>query len=89
MVGQERCNRKAISRCRTKKGASLQWQRCTTTRMLTSQLLKGKTIAIIGYGSQGHAHALNLRDSGCKVIVGELPRLGILEAGRGGGLQRR
>ena len=33
-------------------------------------LLEGKTIAIIGYGSQGHAHALNLRDSGCKVIIG-------------------
>ena len=33
-------------------------------------LLKGKTIAIIGYGSQGHAHALNLRDSGVKVVVG-------------------
>ena len=32
--------------------------------------LNGKTIAIVGYGSQGHAHALNLRDSGCKVIVG-------------------
>jgi ketol-acid reductoisomerase len=34
-------------------------------------LLKDKTIAILGYGSQGHAHALNLRDSGCKVIVGQ------------------
>ncbi len=33
-------------------------------------LLEGKTIAIIGYGSQGHAHALNLKDSGCNVIVG-------------------
>lgn len=33
-------------------------------------LLKDKTIAIIGYGSQGHAHALNLKDSGLKVIVG-------------------
>ena len=33
-------------------------------------LLEGKTIAIIGYGSQGHAHALNLKESGCKVIVG-------------------
>ena len=33
-------------------------------------MLEGKTIAIIGYGSQGHAHALNLRDSGCKVIIG-------------------
>ena len=32
--------------------------------------LKGKTVAIIGYGSQGHAHALNLRDSGVKVVVG-------------------
>ncbi|MBR2666639.1 MAG: ketol-acid reductoisomerase [Oscillospiraceae bacterium] len=32
--------------------------------------LKGKTIAIVGYGSQGHAHALNLRDSGCDVIIG-------------------
>lgn len=33
-------------------------------------LLAGKTIAIIGYGSQGHAHALNLKDSGCNVVVG-------------------
>src|SRR3954454_10909425 len=33
-------------------------------------LLSGKTVAIIGYGSQGHAHALNLRDSGVKVVVG-------------------
>jgi ketol-acid reductoisomerase len=33
-------------------------------------LLDGKTIAIIGYGSQGHAHALNARDSGAQVIVG-------------------
>lgn len=32
--------------------------------------LDGKTIAIIGYGSQGHAHALNLKESGCKVIIG-------------------
>jgi ketol-acid reductoisomerase len=35
--------------------------------------LKGKTVAIIGYGSQGHAHAQNLRDSGVKVIVGQRP----------------
>ncbi len=34
--------------------------------------LKGKTIAILGYGSQGHAHALNLKDSKCNVVVGEL-----------------
>ncbi|MEH1930391.1 ketol-acid reductoisomerase [Nostoc sp.] len=36
-------------------------------------LLAGKTIAIIGYGSQGHAHALNLKDSGLNVIVGLYP----------------
>jgi len=35
--------------------------------------LKGKTIAILGYGSQGHAQAQNLRDSGCNVIVGQRP----------------
>ena len=33
-------------------------------------VLKGKKIAVVGYGSQGHAHAMNLRDSGCDVIVG-------------------
>ena len=33
-------------------------------------LLNGKTIAIIGYGSQGHAHALNAKESGCDVIIG-------------------
>jgi ketol-acid reductoisomerase len=37
------------------------------------QLIKDKKIAVIGYGSQGHAHANNLRDSGCEVIVG-LPK---------------
>jgi len=36
-------------------------------------VLKGKTIAVIGYGSQGHAQAQNLRDSGLNVIVSELP----------------
>ena len=35
--------------------------------------LKGRTVAIIGYGSQGHAHALNLRDSGIDVVVGLYP----------------
>ena len=33
-------------------------------------LLKNKTVAVIGFGSQGHAHALNLKDSGVNVIVG-------------------
>lgn len=39
---------------------------------INMNILKGKKIAIIGYGSQGHAHAQNLRDSGMDVIVGEL-----------------
>ncbi len=34
------------------------------------ELLAGKTVAIIGYGSQGHAHALNLKESGVDVVVG-------------------
>src|SRR5512140_1169367 len=36
-------------------------------------LLDGKTVAILGYGSQGHAHALNLKDSGVDVVVGLRP----------------
>jgi ketol-acid reductoisomerase len=36
-------------------------------------LLAGKTVAILGYGSQGHAHALNLKDSGVEVVVGLRP----------------
>lgn len=36
-------------------------------------VLKDQTVAIIGYGSQGHAHALNLRDSGVRVVVGQRP----------------
>src|SRR5215207_1012738 len=36
-------------------------------------LLEGKTVAIMGYGSQGHAHALNLKDSGVEVVVGLRP----------------
>jgi ketol-acid reductoisomerase len=44
--------------------------------------LAGKTIAIIGYGSQGHAHALNLRDSGQKVIIGLMPSSKSVEKAR-------
>jgi predicted dinucleotide-binding enzyme len=36
--------------------------------------LQHRTVAILGYGSQGHAHALNLRDSGIRVIVGARQR---------------
>ncbi|HCP74188.1 MAG TPA: ketol-acid reductoisomerase, partial [Ktedonobacter sp.] len=34
------------------------------------ELMQGKRIAVIGYGSQGHAHALNMHDNGCNVVVG-------------------
>jgi ketol-acid reductoisomerase len=43
-------------------------------------LIKGKTVAVIGFGSQGHAHAQNLRDSGVNVVVSDLP--GTPNAGR-------
>jgi len=36
-------------------------------------LIKSKKVAVIGYGSQGHAHALNLQDSGVEVVVGLRP----------------
>lgn len=36
-------------------------------------MLRGMTVAVIGYGNQGHAHALNLRDSGVRVLVGQRP----------------
>lgn len=38
------------------------------------KVLKGKTLAVLGFGSQGHAHAMNLRDSGAKVIIGLYPK---------------
>ena len=47
------------------------------------EALKGKTIAILGYGSQGHAQAQNLRDSGFKVIVGLEPHASERPAGAG------
>ncbi len=50
-------------------------------------LLKGKTVAIVGYGSQGHAHALNLRDSGANVIVGLYEGSKSMEVARAAGLR--
>ena len=38
------------------------------------KVFKGKTLAVLGFGSQGHAHALNLKDSGAKVIIGLYPK---------------
>ena len=46
------------------------WLRCSTTTTPTCPLIQGKKVAVLGYGSQGHAHALNLRDSGVDVRVG-------------------
>src|SRR6059058_4624552 len=50
-------------------------------------LLDGKTVAIIGYGSQGHAHALNLKDSGVSVVVGLRPGSTSIEDAQGHGLE--
>jgi len=49
--------------------------------------LDGKTIAVIGYGSQGRAHALNLRDSGCDVVVGLRTGSASAEAARRDGIE--
>jgi ketol-acid reductoisomerase len=51
------------------------------------QHLQGKTVAILGYGSQGHAHALNLRDSGVDVVVGLREGSASVEQARGQGLE--
>jgi ketol-acid reductoisomerase len=50
-------------------------------------LLSGKTVAIIGYGSQGHAHALNLKDSGVEVIVGLRPDSASVAEAQAAGLE--
>jgi ketol-acid reductoisomerase len=50
-------------------------------------VLKGKTVAILGYGSQGHAHALNLKDSGVEVVVGLRPDSSSRSDAEGEGLE--
>jgi ketol-acid reductoisomerase len=50
-------------------------------------LLRGKTVAVIGFGSQGHAHALNLHESGVKVVVGLRPESARAEQARSHGLE--
>ena len=50
-------------------------------------LLEGKTIAVLGYGSQGHAHALNSRDSGQQVVVGLREDSSSVEKARADGLE--
>jgi len=51
------------------------------------ELLSGRTVAVIGYGSQGHAHALNLRDSGVSVLVGLRPSSASVAEAREQGLE--
>src|SRR3954471_8141140 len=50
-------------------------------------LLDGKTVAIIGFGSQGHAHAQNLKDSGVDVVVGLRPESSSVQAAKEAGLE--
>jgi ketol-acid reductoisomerase len=50
-------------------------------------LLEGKTVAVLGYGSQGHAHALNLRDSGVNVVVGLRPDSSSVDKAKSDGLE--
>ena len=56
--------------------AKMFWEKDANPRAL-----EGKRIAVIGYGSQGRAHALNLRDSGLNVVVGSAPGRAFVEAG--------
>jgi ketol-acid reductoisomerase len=51
------------------------------------KLLDGKKVAIIGYGSQGHAHALNLKESGVDVIVGLYEGSPSIEKAKAAGLK--
>src|SRR5450432_801853 len=50
-------------------------------------VLKNKTAAIIGFGSQGHAHALNLKESGIKVIIGLYPGSKSIQVAKDKGFQ--
>ncbi len=51
------------------------------------KLLEGKTVAIIGYGSQGHAHAQNLKDSGIRTVVGLRPNSASVAKAKADGLE--
>ena len=51
------------------------------------ELIRRKKVAIIGYGSQGHAHALNLKDSGVDVVVGLQPTSASVQKAKNAGLK--
>ena len=48
----------------------LLWQRFFYDQDVNWDVMRGKKVAVVGYGSQGHAHALNLKESGVDVVVG-------------------
>ncbi|MCZ6538417.1 MAG: ketol-acid reductoisomerase, partial [Chloroflexi bacterium] len=54
---------------------------------IDDSILRDKTIAVLGYGSQGHAHALNLKDSGFNVVVGLYEGSKSKEKAEAGGLE--
>ncbi len=58
-----------------------------TTKDADTSVIRKKTLAIIGYGSQGHAHALNLKDSGFKVIIGLYPKSKSVEVAKKQGFE--
>ena len=78
-----------LAHASTARTRSVPHEASTTTRTRPSTPLKGKKIAVIGYGSQGHAHALNLRDSGVDVRVGLRRRQRLAAEGREGRAPRR
>src|SRR5437870_9509123 len=62
------------------------WMQVYYDRDADLKYLKGKKVAVLGYGSQGHAHANNLRDSGVEVVVGLRPDSGTAAKVRAAGL---
>ena len=88
------CRRTARSRCPRARGsrsparsASVACPPCFYDDDADLSLLDGKTVAILGYGSQGHAHSLNLKDSGVDVVVGLREGSASVEKARGAGLE--
>ena len=67
--------------------ASVAWRAVYYDDDADLSLLDGKTVAILGYGSQGHAHSLNLKDSGVDVVVGLREGSASVEKARGAGLE--
>src|SRR5215210_4911257 len=76
-LARRRASCVAVS-CRNRRPVSIRRLMASADEVLYDKdadlsVLDGKTVAILGYGSQGHAHALNLKDSGVKVVVGLRP----------------